>query len=117
MIDFVEMLDSRLDTIVTEEECVQLLKDYVVKDMWHNYKDLFLEKLGNRDFYTERVFTGICENLYKNWYVNDNWYGNTNSSQNAVNTLMREKLPPVYFQCFQLLSVIHKMIRRNCVYG
>jgi len=117
MINFVEKLDSQFNTIVTEQQCVKLLKEYVISDMWHNYKEVFLEKLGNRNFYTEQMFTSICESLYLNWYVNENWYGNTNSSQDTVNRLMKEKLPPEYFQCFQMLSGIQKMIRCNYIYG
>lgn len=117
MINLIEKLDSKFDTITTEEQCINALDTYVSSDMWRNYKDIILEKLGNANFYTERMFKGICRSLYNNWFVNDNWYGNTGSSENDILKLMQEKLPPVYFQCFQGLASVHKMIRHNCIYG
>ena len=117
MINYIDSLVSEMHSIVTEKQCVDLLKKYVVSDMWRNHKDTILEKLGNPMLYTERMFNGICESLYMDWYVNDNWYGNTSSSVNDVNWLMKEKLPPIYLQCFQMLSSIHKKIRHNCIYG
>lgn len=114
MINLIEKLDSRLDTIVTEQQCINALDEYVSSDMWRNYKDVILERLGNANFYNERMFKSKCKWFYENFFVNDNYYGYADKD---IQWLLYEKLPPIYLQCFQGLAAVHKMIRQNSIYG
>ena len=114
MINLIEKLDSSLDSIVTEQQCINALDEYVSSDMWRNYKDIILERLGNANFYNERLFKGKCKLFYENFFVNDNYYGYADTD---IQWLLYEKLPPIYLQCFQGLAAIHKMIRHNSIYG
>lgn len=111
MINFVDRLNSEMPSLVTEKDCMKMLRQYITHDLFVNHRDEMEDFLIGCER-SELSLSQLVENLFIRKYVNHNQSGTCCMTSDKLDMYLRKNLPQ-HFQSMQMLSCVYNYIRCN----
>lgn len=115
MINLIDSLQSKINFVPSQKECIKFLHEVVTHDLFTNHKKE-IESILMGFPKTERSLSNIVENLFITRYVNNGFNGSPTNTSMSLDRLLREDLTE-HFQCMQWLSSLYKYSRVNKLGG
>lgn len=110
-INLIASLNDNNFVIPTEQDCLNMLKESVSKEIFNNYLTLLRE--NGIYLKTLNDVSGNIQVLFKNCYVNHGFHGGFDKSLYDV---IRNNLSNLH-QIMQYLAELYKYARANKIYG
>lgn len=110
-INLIASLNDNNFVIPTEQDCLNMLKESVSKEIFNNYLTLLRE--NGIYLKTLNDVSGNIQVLFKNCYVNNGFHGGFDKSLYDV---IRNNLSNLH-QIMQYLAGLYRYARANKIYG
>jgi len=115
MINLIDSLNSKIECVPSQKDCIKLLHDYVTHDLFVNhYKEI--ESVLTGFSKTERTLSNVVDDLFIKRYVNEGFNGSPTNTSLSLDNILRENLTE-HFQVMQYLSTLYKYSRTNKLNG